>query len=51
MHNAGLFFVFGALSSDGCLMVVNGMFSRPHRAGALEGHRSTMKMLHETSRE
>ena len=56
MHNAGLFFVFGVLSSDGqqtpgCLMVVNGMFSRPQRAAALEGHGSTMQTLHETSRE
>ena len=54
--NACLFLVFGALSADGqqtlrCLMVVNGMFSRPQSAGALEGHRSTMQTLHETSLE
>ena len=54
--HAGLFVVLGALSSDvqqnpRCLMVVNGMLSRPHRAGALEGHRSTMQTLHETSRQ
>ena len=53
-HNAGLFLVFGTLSADvqqtpRCLMVVKGMFSRP--AGALEGHRSTMQTLHETSHE
>ena len=54
--HSGLFLVFGALSADvqqtlRCLMVVNGMFSRPQRAGALEGHRSTMQTLHETSHE
>ena len=54
MRNAGLFLVFGTLSADvqqnpRCLMVVNGMFSKPHRAGALEGHRSAMKILHSKS--
>ena len=55
--HSGLFLVFGALSADGqqtptCLMVVSGMFSRPQRAGALEGHRSTMMQTpHETPHE
>ena len=40
--HTGLLLVFGTLSADvqqtpRCLMVVNGMFSRPQRAGALEG--------------
>ena len=59
MHQAhsGLFLVFGALSADvqqtpKCWIVVNGMFSRPQFAGALEGHRSTMMQTpHETSHE
>ena len=38
---SGLFLVFGTLSANvqqppKCLMVVNGMFSRPQHAGALE---------------
>ena len=54
--HSGLFLVFGALSADvqqtlRCWMVVNGMFSRPQSAGALEGHRSTMQTPHETSHE
>ena len=55
--HSGLFLVFGALSADvqqtlRCLIVVNGMFSRPQSAGALEGHPSTMMQTpHETSHE
>ena len=55
--HSGLFLVFGALSADvqqtlRCLIVVNGMFSRPQSAGALEGHRSTMMQTpHESSHE